>query len=205
MINWFKRNWREIADTAILFILLVSFFFAGFIIRGYIDKKETGFWKSIFSSDDPTQCALCGSGNGLRYHAPCLVQLSTGEVIELIVYDPHPTKVGEIAEDQRTGFAQLINQAGVSGLRDASNHVCHATLPQEFETMEASHFCHNCRMLLASVSTEGYVLLDLYDLNAIVPYVVKDNANYIIRDYTVTIDYDMELERYKINVQGNIS
>ena len=44
---------------------------------------------------EPDRCAICAD---LPRHAPCIVNLSTGELLELDMYEPHPTLVAEIAD-----------------------------------------------------------------------------------------------------------
>lgn len=203
--RWFRRNWREILDSVLCGAIMIGFFLGGFILRGFVDSKDIGIWKSLATEEAPDRCSLCRNGKGLWYHAPCLVNLSTGEIVELVVYDPDPRHVGEIAEEQQTGFAQLFNRAGVSGIRDASNHTCHATVKTEnMDVIDACLFCPDCRTLLASVATNGYVLLDIHSLENIVPYEVKEGAEYTIRDYTVAISFNDEWDWYEVDVQGNI-
>ena len=45
---------------------------------------------TILPAPNPKRCAICDS---IPYHAPALVNLATGEVGELTVYEPHPFKV----------------------------------------------------------------------------------------------------------------
>ena len=45
---------------------------------------------------------------------------------------------------------------------------------------------------LTKVAAQGYVLLDLYDLNAIQVYPVEDGAEYPIRIYSVAMAHDEE-------------
>ena len=42
---------------------------------------------TLLPAPNPKRCAICDS---IPYHAPCLVNLATGEVGELTVYEPHP-------------------------------------------------------------------------------------------------------------------
>lgn len=39
-------------------------------------------------SPEPEICALCGNGEGQRYHAPCVLECSAGLLAELAVYEP---------------------------------------------------------------------------------------------------------------------
>lgn len=67
-----------------------------------------------------------------------------------------------------------------------------------------AHFCHDCRALLAETATEGYVLLDLYDLEDIRAFVIEDGAEYTIRDYTVSIYKDKENGGLFVEVTGHL-
>lgn len=58
------------------------------------------------------------------------------------------------------------------------------------KTIGPSYYCRDCRAKLTKVATQGYVLLDLYDLDAIQVYPVEDSAEYPIRIYTVTTAHD---------------
>lgn len=179
-------------------ILIASCFWFGMFFGG----KDAAFWRSIVTTPEPGSCSLCGSGNGRRYHAPCLVNLATGEVGEPQVYDPDPQRAGELAPIQRTGTFAFLGCAGLTGYRDTSRHISNVTLPKEREPIDPAHFCRGCRALLTGISAEGYVLLDLYDLNEITPYPVVDGARYIIRDYAVSISEREDSGGLDVHVTG---
>ena len=44
---------------------------------------------AILPAPEPERCAICDS---IPFHAPALVNLEAGEVGELEVYEPHPSK-----------------------------------------------------------------------------------------------------------------
>lgn len=68
---------------------------------------------------------------------------------------------------------------------------CVAYLPEKAGgEIGPSYYCRDCRAKLTKVATQGYVLLDLYDLDAIQVYPVEDSAEYPIRIYTVTTAHD---------------
>ena len=48
---------------------------------------------TILPASEPERCAICDS---IPMHAPALVNMATGEVGELTVYEPHPFQAGEI-------------------------------------------------------------------------------------------------------------
>lgn len=147
---------------------------------------------------------MCGNRSGTSYHAPVVVNLSTGEIGELRVYDPDPHHRNEIAEEQSTGTFSLLNIAGLTGYRDTCDYSSHVTLPEEKEWMviDPSYFCRGCRTLLADTDTAGYILADLYDLDRIMIYAIENEAEYTIRDYTVSISTQDELKCLSIDVTG---
>lgn len=159
---------------------------------------------ALANSPEPEICALCGNGNGVSYHAPVVVNLSTGESGELCVYDPDPCQRNELAEEQSTGTFSFLNVAGIMGYRDTCDHSSHVTLPEEGEWMliDLSYFCRSCRTLLADKATAGYILVDLYDLDRITTYAIEDGAEYTIQDYTVSISTEDELNGLSIDVTG---
>lgn len=166
---------------------------------------EPPLWKSLLLTPEPRHCILCGTNrNGLRYHAPCLVNLATGEMDELTVYQPHHTLVGEIAEQQQTGFMCFQPCIGFVAIRNADVQTCRVSIPRSSEEIEPIYFCRSCRASLAEVTTNGYALLDLYDLDVIKVFPVEDGAVYEIRDYTVSVEWDKERSEFAIMAQGNL-
>ena len=166
-------------------ISLAAFFVLGVFLRGIIADRDMALCKSIVLTPEPEVCALCGSGSGISYHAPVVVNLSTGESGELRVYDPDPYRRNEIAEKQSTGTFSFLYVAGIMGYR-----------------IDPALFCHDCRALLADTATEGYVLADLYNSSDITIYAIKDGAKYTIRDYDISISAQEEPDGLSIHVTG---
>ena len=133
---------------------------------------------------EPEICALCGSG--MKYHAPVILDLSTGEVAEMQVYEPHPYLVGEIAEEQTTGYMGLSMSAGIMMYTNPGRS-CRATLPENNEKMKESLYCGACRAVLSAAATKGYVLVDMYDPEHIRAYPIANGKEYSIRGYKASI------------------
>lgn len=148
-------------------------------------KAYAAVWEAIIGLPDPEQCALCREER--RYHAPCLINLSTGQMGEMQVYTYGPTKQGRLdpREAQFSGTLSFQRCAGLTAIRDNDLHTCQVTLPGERELMNPALFCRECRQLLAGAGLEGYVLLDLYDLEHIQAYPMRGG---IIRDYRISMD-----------------
>ena len=191
---------RDIVETMGIGILLTASFLFGVFLRGIVADWEMTSWKSFVLTPEPEICALCGGG--IPYHAPVLVNLSTGEAGEIRVYDPDPRHRYELAEEQSTGTFSLLHIAGAAGYRDTSNHTCCVTLPEKESPIDPALFCRDCRALLADTATEGYILADLYNLRDMKVYTIKDNVKYTIRDYDISISTRTETGGLSINVTG---
>lgn len=153
----------RIAFLLLLFMLLCGCFF--FLPR----------------SADPARCALCTAG---RYHAPCLLNLSTGELFELAVYSPHEQLEAELSPSQPSVLAIQMS-GGIFAYSDPRAGWCDATEPHIKEPPRASLFCGACGALLRPYYKDGYVLLDLYAGPECYPF--RADASYDIRDYHVNI------------------
>ena len=116
------------------------------------------FARAILSAPEPERCAICDS---IPMHAPALVNLATGEVGELTVYDPHPFKVAELNEYQQGGTFSFIYVAGLNGYSDTTNWETHITIPIDENEYEEKHFCKSCRERIAGRTEKGFLLLDL--------------------------------------------
>ena len=113
---------------------------------------------TILPAPNPKRCAICDS---IPYHAPTLVNLATGEVGELTVYEPHPFKVAELNPYQQGGTFSFIYVAGLNGYSDTANWETHITTPTNENEYEEKHFCKSCRERIAGHTDKGFLLLDL--------------------------------------------
>ena len=65
------------------------------------------------NTPDPEKCVLC---DAFPRHAPCIVDLNSGDLRELEIYQPHHTKVAELSDEQRGGYMSLISFGEISGV-----------------------------------------------------------------------------------------
>ena len=141
--------------------------------------------KGMFTQ--PVPCCLC---NATRYHAPCLVDLETGSVTALSVYDPHPTITGELAEEQyTTGTFSFITCGEAQGYRDTTQKKIEIVVP-DTELTEDSLLCNECKIRYSLDSENRYVLVDLYE---------KENSYRI-----PLIDQSILLRCYEITIIENV-
>lgn len=156
---------------------------------------------SVDSIPEPEICSMC---DDLPRHAPCIINLSTGEKLELEIYEPHPFLVGEIAEKQPGGYFRLIRGAGVEGyIVGAEYGVVFA--PIRSEKMNQQYFCNSCRDRLATNTISGYVLVDLKEPDEPVVYPTDISASFSMRCYSVSVQENAEKDKYEITIIGHYS
>lgn len=155
----------------------------------------------ILNPPEPERCAICTS---LKRHAPCLLNLSTGEIRELELYEPHPYQVGEIADQQNSSIFTFIRFGDVQGTKTTSPWEISIKIPQKGDRIQRKYYCSNCRKMF-SANKRGYVLLDLYNPSDPVMLPIFDGAEYSIRCYSLSIQKDKESRHYEATIVGTLS
>ena len=149
---------------------------------------------------EPEQCALCESV--LRCHAPAVMNLATGETLEMRVYEPDPTRPWEVAREQRADYFCLVYGAGLQGWCDGGI-ACHVNL-RNGVAMNDRLFCRKCRLLLALADRRGYAILDLHDPEHFRSYAIVKGREYEINGYTVSVENGQELFSLTITTTGHL-
>ena len=188
MGDWLTRNRGWLSALGIIAAVGIAFSLGWYAGSNATNRKAyAAVWDAILTLPEPERCALCS--DGMPYHAPCLINLATGQMGELQVYTPHPSQQGEIApaEMQQTGTFNFQPCAGLVGIRDTCDHTCQVTLPEELDLMNPALYCMECRQLLAGAGLEGYVIVDLHDPTTIQAYPIRKDTNCFIRDYRVSV------------------
>ena len=143
------------------------------------------FLMIILPAPEPEKCALCES---VPYHAPCLVNLSTGEVGELTVYEPHPFKAGELWEYQQGGTFSFLSVAGLTGYRDTARWESHVSVPRDENEYEEKYFCKSCRDLFQPFSQTGFILADLHLPSEPEIFFIQGNTEISLDNYRIQIE-----------------
>lgn len=84
--------------------------------------------RDVVTPPDPGDCSICGH---LKCHAPCILNLATGEIGELGLYQPNFQEVGEIAEEQTGGTFSFIYPVGLQGIRLTEPWYIEVSVPME--------------------------------------------------------------------------
>ena len=145
----------------------------------------------------PDRCPLC---DFIKSHAPCLVNVATGEVEEMALYTPHYQLVGEIAEEQNDSTFSFVSIAGARGTRVSSPWIMELDVPVAKEPLFKYHFCRDCRKLLADQG--GYVIADLYVHGQPVIIPIVDGMEQALRCYKITAAMNMEDNVIELKVEG---
>ena len=154
------------------------------------------FFTASCGSEEQKECCLCSS---FRYHAPCLIDLKNGELIELDLYFPHETKVAELADIQpQISTFSFVHLGNAKGTKITNEKRIEIDAPiSEKETNPA--LCEKCRKQLNAYSGR-YVLADLYSQNEKRIIVLDRDFSMTIRCYEITAQKD---EKYiNITIQG---
>lgn len=156
--------------------------------------------RAILPAPEPDPCAIC---DAIPYHAPCLVNLATGEVGELTVYEPHPFKAGELWEYQQGGTFSFLTVAGITGYRDTARWEAHISIPMKQNEYEEKYFCKSCRDKLQPFSQTGFVLVDLRLPSEPEIYYIQNNSKIELENYLIHMERN-ESNQYEVTVIGTI-
>lgn len=149
----------------------------------------------------PDTCAICSS---IPYHAPCLINLSTGRITELMVYEPHESKVAELADEQSGGTLgyMMVNDLFIT--RDTISHETQAEIPINGSRINKKLYCGKCRKALRSLANKGYALADLYDRETPQLYSIEGGGHYSMRCYLVDVAVKPADGAYIITITGTL-
>lgn len=151
--------------------------------------------------DNSGSCALC---NSCSYHEPCIISLAAGDIIPLTVYDPHPFRAGELAEEQTDGYSSLIHYLSFSGWRDTNSRKTIGKIQAARATPLQRAFCRSCRKKLNEFSQTGFVLADLQNPIAPIFFALENETTLTLRCYEIAVTTKTEENTYCILVQGTL-
>lgn len=147
------------------------------------------------------ECCLCSS---FRYHAPCLIDLETGKLIELDLYFPHHTLVAELADPQpEMGTFSFVKIGNISGTKLTDSKTIEIHIPDDKTYNPA--LCSNCRKQLPFGHTSRYILADLYGKEEKVLIPIKADTTFSLRCYDVTTERNTEKGGISMIIQGTLN
>ena len=154
------------------------------------------------SSDIPgtEECALCVAFPKL---APCLINLNSGAIRELEIYQPHHTNVAELSDEQYGGYLSLVQFGEISGILLGADRV-ELNAPIKSTGMQDGLFCNDCRKLLKENNCQGYILADLRNPDTPSVWQIKDGVSFSVRCYEIDITASDDGEKITIVMKGTL-
>lgn len=152
------------------------------------------------STPDTAECALCAV---FPRHAPCLVDLNTGDICELEIYQPHHTKVAELSDEQYGGYMSLVQFGDINGILLGADKV-ELKAPAKADGVRDSLFCKTCCKLLKDNKCQGYILADLHSPNTPSVWRIEDGTSFSVRCYDVQVTQSYDTETLKILMVGTL-
>ena len=154
------------------------------------------------SADVPAskECVLC---NAFPRHAPCLVDLNSGKICELEIYQPHPTKVAELSDEQYGGYMSLVQFGDINGILLGADRV-ELEAPIKSTGIQDSLFCKDCRKLLKDSNCQGYILADLRTPATPSVWTIKDGISFSVRCYEIDITAADDSETLIVVMRGTL-
>lgn len=148
--------------------------------------------------ENATECCICGS---FPYHAPCLVDLETGQLLELDLYFPHSDRVGELADPQpEMGTFSFIQLGNVTGTKQTDIKTLSLDIPLSEKTADPK-LCKRCRTQRTGKLWERYVLADLHDRERKTIIPMQDGLHLKLRCYAIAMQKDTDV--WKVFIQGD--
>lgn len=149
------------------------------------------------ASNVQKECCLC---NSFRYHAPCLIDLETGELIELDLYFPDDKLVAELEYPQRMiDTFSLLKLGNVSGTKMTGNKTIELHIPND--TTAFPLLCKECKKQIPGY-TSRYVFADLYDKEAKTLIPINANTKLALRCYEIIMNENKENKYIDVIIQG---
>ena len=174
------KMWQKILSVAMAFLVIAA------VVLVYFQGQK--------------ECCICSS---FRYHAPCLIDLETGEVRELDLYFPHETLVAELADPQpERGVFSFVSIGNVSGTKQTGPERIDLHIPEDSTFFPA--LCRDCRKQLPFGYTSRYVCADLYGMEEKVLIPIEADTTISLRCYDLSMVEDIDQGGISVVIQGTL-
>ena len=151
-----------------------------------------------YFSQEQKECCLCSA---FRYHAPCLIDLETGKMIELDLYLPHETKVAELSDPQpEMSTFSFVRLEGVTGTKLSDSKTIEIEIPASEKTTNPA-LCKSCRRQLNGMIVGRYVMADLYNEGEKTLIPIDSGLSMVLRCYEIFAQKDHD-GALKVVIQG---
>lgn len=173
------KTWQKILSLVLVIVIVIAA-----MLVFFLRQKE---------------CCLCST---FRYHAPCLIDLETGDLIELDLYFPDDELVAELEVPQPeidTDTFSFVKLGNVSGTKLTGSKTIELHIPND--TTAFPLLCKECKKQIPGY-TSRYVFADLYDKEAKTLIPINANTKLALRCYEIIMNENKENKYIDVIIQG---
>ena len=175
------KNWSKTLFLVSLFLFALAFF--------------------VCLLPAPKECILCKS---IRYHAPCLLDLQDGELVELDVYVPHDEMVAELANPQpHMDTFSFVCIGDIVGSKYTGEKKIALEIPTT-DILEKVALCNECQNLLPKGYKNRYIIADLYDKDKVTLFSIENGNVVNLRCYKITMEANEQNKSIVVNLIGTL-
>ena len=147
------------------------------------------------------ECCLCSS---FRYHAPCLIDLEAGNLIELDLYFPDDKLAAELKNPQPEMGAtfSFVSLGNVSGTKLTDSKTIEIHIPNDKTYNPA--LCNDCKKQLPFGHTSRYIFADLYSKEEKILMPIKADTTVSLRCYDITTENNTKKGGISVVIQGTL-
>lgn len=154
----------------------------------------------LLLTQEEKECCLCSS---FRYHAPCLIDLETGDLIELDLYFPDDELVAELENPQpEIDTFSFVKLGNVSGTKLTGNKTIELHIPNDKTPFPS--LCKECKEQLPFGYTNRYVFADLYGMEEKFLIPIAESTTISFRCYDLSMEEDIEKGGISVVIQGTL-
>ena len=146
------------------------------------------------------KCPICTAP---AKHAPCLLNIATGEVHTLDLYEYSETDWNTPAKYQRGGYAVVLSFGDASGIRMTDPWNLQLHIKANPTTVPKGLYCRSCQDQLSGAEC-GFALLDLGISESPTIYAIHPGAEYSFRCYEISVEDDSVIPGLTLSINGTL-
>lgn len=146
------------------------------------------------------KCPIC---SGPEKHAPCLLNIRTGEIHTLDLYEYSETDWNTPAKHQRGGYAVLLNYGDTTGIRMTDPWYLQLRIATIPTSVPKGLYCRSCQKKLSAKEC-GFAILDLGTAHSPVIYKICSGSEYSFRCYDILVEKDSLMPGLLLTINGTL-
>ena len=176
------KTWQKILSLVLVIVIVIAA-----MLVFFLGQKE---------------CCLCST---FRYHAPCLIDTETGDLIELDLYFPDDELVAELEDPQPefdTDTFSFVKLGNVSGTKLTGSKTIELHIPNDKTAFPS--LCKECKKQLPVGYTSRYVFADLHGTEEKFLIPIAENTTISLRCYELSMKQEVEKGGISVVIQGTL-